>query len=180
MHPLLPWSTRVTHLILIYFISSHSQSHASDYQRMIEPFQQLSIYILQSTSIEFLKAPGNKRNVWFLELFASHCSFQEELFSFEKIVEPADEALYIIHFRINSAIAPCGGPDLLAQFVAWLFHWLGGTGFESRLGWPFIFNSSCHLILVCVNYDLYGSLHINSRLHARLNNQLSHPILNCW
>ena len=37
-------------------------------------------------------------------------------------------------------------------------------------------SSSCHLILVCVNYDLNGSLHINSRLHARLNNQLSHPI----
>ena len=33
-----------------------------------------------------------------------------------------------------------------------------------------------HLILVCVNYDLNGSLHINSRLHARLNNQISHPI----
>ena len=28
-----------------------------------------------------------------------------------------------------------------------------------------------------LNYDLYGSLHINSRLLARLNNQLSHPIL---
>ena len=26
----------------------------------------------------------------------------------------------------------------LAQLVAWLFSWLGGTGFESRLGWPFI------------------------------------------
>ena len=31
-------------------------------------------------------------------------------------------------------------------------------------------------ILVCVNYDLNGSLRINSRLHERLNNQLSHPI----
>ena len=40
-------------------------------------------------------------------------------------------------------------------------------------------SSSCHLILVCVNYDLYGSLHINSRLHARLNNQISHPIPSC-
>ena len=37
--------------------------------------------------------------------------------------------------------------------------------------------SSCLLILVCVNYDLNGSLRINSRLHARLNNQISHPIL---
>ena len=37
-------------------------------------------------------------------------------------------------------------------------------------------SSSYHLILVCVNYDLNGSLLINSRLHARLNNQLSHPI----
>ena len=35
---------------------------------------------------------------------------------------------------------------------------------------------SCHLILVCVNYDLYGSLHISSRVHARLNNQPFHPI----
>ena len=31
-------------------------------------------------------------------------------------------------------------------------------------------------ILVWLNYDLYGFLHINSRLYARLNNQLSHPI----
>ena len=37
-------------------------------------------------------------------------------------------------------------------------------------------SSSCHLILVCVNYDLNGSLRINSRLHARLNNLISHPI----
>ena len=37
-------------------------------------------------------------------------------------------------------------------------------------------SSSCLLILLCVNYDLYGSLHINSRLHARLNNQPSHPV----
>ena len=28
----------------------------------------------------------------------------------------------------------------------------------------------------CVNNDLNGSLRINSRLHARLNNLLSHPI----
>ena len=32
-------------------------------------------------------------------------------------------------------------PASLAQLVAWLFHWLDGTGFESRLGWPFIFMS---------------------------------------
>ena len=37
-------------------------------------------------------------------------------------------------------------------------------------------SSSCHLILVCVNYNLNGSLRISSRLHARLNNQISHPI----
>ena len=37
-------------------------------------------------------------------------------------------------------------------------------------------SSSCHLILMCVNYDLNGSLRLNSRLHARLNNQISHPI----
>ena len=29
----------------------------------------------------------------------------------------------------------------LAQLVAWLLPWLGGTGFEYRLGWPFIFMS---------------------------------------
>ena len=56
---------------------------------------------------------------------------------------------------------------------AWLVSWLGGTGFESQLGWPFM---SYHLILVCVNNYLNGSLRINSRLHARLNNHLSHPI----
>ena len=56
--------------------------------------------------------------------------------------------------------------------VEWLLPWLGGTGFESRLGWPFI---SYHRILVCVNNDLNGSLRINSRLHARLNSQISHP-----
>ena len=66
---------------------------------------------------------------------------------------------------------PCQVPASLAQLVAWLFHWLGGTGFESQLGWPFI---SYHLILVCVHYDLNGSLRINSRLHARLDNQISH------
>ena len=66
-----------------------------------------------------------------------------------------------------------GVPASLAQLVEWLLPWLGGTGFESQLGWPFM---SYHLILVCVNYDLYGSLRINSRLHARLNNQISHPI----
>ena len=70
----------------------------------------------------------------------------------------------------------------LTKSVASLLPWLCGTGFESRLGRPFI---SYHLILVCVNYDLNGSLHINSRLHARLNNQISHPILQhleyfCW
>ena len=32
-------------------------------------------------------------------------------------------------------------PASLDQLVAWLFHWLGGTGFESKLGWPFIFMS---------------------------------------
>ena len=32
-------------------------------------------------------------------------------------------------------------PALLAQLVAWLLHWLGGTGLESLLGWPFIFIS---------------------------------------
>ena len=64
-------------------------------------------------------------------------------------------------------------PASLAQLVAWLVSGLGGTGIESRLGWPFI---SYHLIFVCVNNDLNGSLRINSRLHARLNNQLSHPI----
>ena len=37
-------------------------------------------------------------------------------------------------------------------------------------------SSSYHLILVCANYDLNGSLRIDSRLHARLNNQISHPI----
>ena len=37
-------------------------------------------------------------------------------------------------------------------------------------------SSSYHLILVCVNYDLNGSLPINSRFHVSLNNQLSHPI----
>ena len=65
---------------------------------------------------------------------------------------------------------------LYQQLVEWLLPWLGGTGFESQLGWPFM---SCHLILVCVNYDLNGSLRINSRLHARLNNQISHPIPSC-
>ena len=35
---------------------------------------------------------------------------------------------------------------------------------------------SCHLILVCVNYDQNGSLRINSKLHASLNNQIFHPI----
>ena len=46
----------------------------------------------------------------------------------------------------------------------------GWSWVRTWLGWPFI---SHHLILVCVNYDLNGSLRINSRLHARLNNQLS-------
>ena len=68
-------------------------------------------------------------------------------------------------------------PASLAQLVEWLLPWLGGTGFESRLGWPFM---SYHLILVCVNYDLNGSLRINIRLHARLNNQISHPIPCLW
>ena len=58
-----------------------------------------------------------------------------------------------------------------------MLPWLGGTGFESQLGWLFM---SYHLILVCVNYDLNGSLRINSRLHARLNNQLSHPSICNW
>ena len=52
---------------------------------------------------------------------------------------------------------------------------LTGWYWVSTPGWAGP-SSSCHLILVCVNYDLYGSLHINSRLHARLNNQISHPI----
>ena len=33
-----------------------------------------------------------------------------------------------------------------------------------------------HVILVCVNYDLNGFPPINSRLHARLDIQLSYPI----
>ena len=64
-------------------------------------------------------------------------------------------------------------PASLAQLVEWLLPCLGGTGFDSQLVWPFM---SYHLILVCVNNDLNGSLRINSRLHARLNNQISHPI----
>ena len=55
---------------------------------------------------------------------------------------------------------------LLQLLICLLLLWL-------RLGWPFI---SYHLILVCVNYDLNGSLRINSRLGTRLNNQLFHPI----
>ena len=65
-------------------------------------------------------------------------------------------------------------PRSEARLVAWFVHWLGGTGFRIQVG--LALSSSCHLILVCVNNDLYGSLHINSRLHARLNNQISHPI----
>ena len=68
-------------------------------------------------------------------------------------------------------------PASLAQLVEWLLPWLGGTEFEYQLGWPFM---SYHLILVCVNYDLNGSLRINSRLHARLHNQISHPIPLQW
>ena len=33
------------------------------------------------------------------------------------------------------------GPCSLAQSVAWLLSCLGDTGFESRLGWPFVFIS---------------------------------------
>ena len=40
-------------------------------------------------------------------------------------------------------------------------------------------SSSCHHIFMCVNYDLNGSLPINSRLHVRLDNQISHPIPSC-
>ena len=46
----------------------------------------------------------------------------------------------------------------------------------SNSGWAGLL-SSYHLIHVCVNYDLNGSLHIYSRLHARLNNQISHTSL---
>ena len=53
--------------------------------------------------------------------------------------------------------------------------WTQGTYVRgSNLGWAGP-SSSCHVILVCVNYDLNSSLRINSRLHARLNNQISHP-----
>ena len=64
-------------------------------------------------------------------------------------------------------------PASLAQLVVWLLPWLGSTGFESRSGWPCIFTSPHHW--VCKSE--FGTLPIKGGLHARLNNQLSHPIL---
>ena len=72
-------------------------------------------------------------------------------------------------------------PASLAQFVAWFFPWLGGTWFGSRLGWPFIFTSPHPR--VCKLWPENGTLPDIVpvvRFHARLNIQLSHPILHYY
>ena len=64
-------------------------------------------------------------------------------------------------------------PASLVQPVAWLLPRLGGIGFESQLGWPIC--RSPHSFVRKL-WPENGTLPINSRLQARLNNQLSHPI----
>ena len=69
-------------------------------------------------------------------------------------------------------------PASLALLEAWLLRWLGGTGFESQLGCPFILISPHPR--VCNSWPENGTPPIKGRPHARLNNQLSHPINTQW